>query len=69
LLHPDPVVAIDCERLFPIPFLVVTNWPLKLGDTIGLDWRVPKEDPHPFKFLHHPPQLSDRELKGDQQLA
>jgi len=65
LLHPEPLVPLDYKPFFPIPFLVVENWPLRSGDQPVLKWRLPEVDPNPVSFLHQPPRLSERELRGD----
>jgi hypothetical protein len=65
LHHPDPVVRLEPEVLFPIPSLVVTNWPLKVGDTIQTEWRVPPKEPEPHRFAYQPPWLSEEDLRTD----
>jgi hypothetical protein len=64
LLHPDPAVPLDYTAFFPIPFLAITNWPLHRGDAIQTEWRMPVTDPDPHPFVHQPPWLADKELKG-----
>jgi hypothetical protein len=63
LLHPEPVVTLDYTRLFPIPFLAVSNWPLHVGDVIKTDWRIPEVDPDPHVFAYQPPSLSEADLR------
>jgi hypothetical protein len=43
----------------------VTNWPLKVGDTIQTEWRVPPKEPEPHRFAYQPPWLSEEDLRTD----
>jgi hypothetical protein len=62
LLHPDPVVPLEYSAFFPIPFLAVTNWPIRRDDSIKTEWRMPEQDPDPHPFIHEPPWFTNKEL-------